>query len=116
VGVASIAPLGALVGFAPNMATALAVICVVAFLTQCWSTNMATLASEILPETATGTAVGMMGTAGSLGGALFSQVLGFLISHLGYASAFVAGACMHPIAATVLVLLLRRPDRSQPAC
>jgi hypothetical protein len=52
----------------------------------------------------------MMGTAGSLGGVLFSQVLGLLIATFGYGSAFAAAAVMHPIAMTALLLLLRSEE------
>jgi nitrate/nitrite transporter NarK len=51
--------------------------------------------------------MGMMGTAGSLGGIVFTQVLGRVVGHLGYPSAFVLAAVLHPIAALTLTLLLR---------
>jgi ACS family hexuronate transporter-like MFS transporter len=108
IGVACIAPLGALVGVAPSTAGAILVTCLVAFLTQVWSTNIATLASDLLPEAETGTAVGMMGTAGSLGGALFAQLLGIVIARSGYSTAFLIAASLHPLAAFVLIRLLTR--------
>jgi len=107
VGVGCLAPLGVLAGVAPTAATAIAVTCVVAFLTQCWSTNIATLAGDILPNSATGSVFGLMGTAGSLGGACFAQVLGYVIHTFGYPAAFGLAALMHPCAAAVVFLVLR---------
>jgi ACS family hexuronate transporter-like MFS transporter len=107
IGVACIAPFGALAGVAPTAATAIAVTCVVAFLTQCWSVNTAALAGDILPNEITGSAFGLMGTAGSLAGAFFAQVLGFVIQNFGYKMAFVLAATLHPCAAFLLFTLLR---------
>jgi ACS family hexuronate transporter-like MFS transporter len=106
VGVACIAPCGALVGMAPTAATAIIVTCLVAALTQCWSSNTAALAGDILPNQMTATVFGLMGTAGSLAGALFAQVLGLVIQSAGYKSAFALAALLHPCAAIILVFAL----------
>lgn len=105
--VGCLAPLGALVGFLPTAATAIAMTCLIAFLTQCWATNTSALTADTFVHGETGTVAGMMGTAGSLGGVLFTQLLGVTINAFGYSSAFVLGAIMHPIAATLVVLLYR---------
>ena len=105
-GVACMAPIGALAGVAPSAAGAIAATCLVAFLTQCWSTNTATLVSDVLPDVARGSAMGLMGTAGSLAGACFAQVLGFVIGRFGYPAAFGLAAVLHPCAIAVLVLML----------
>ena len=102
--VGCLAPFGALVAVVDSTASVIAITCGVAFLTQCWSTNISTLAADLFPQEERGTVAGMMGTAGSLGGVLFSQMLGLLIATFGYGSAFVAAAALHPIAATLLVL------------
>jgi ACS family hexuronate transporter-like MFS transporter len=107
VGVACLAPVGALTGIAPTAATAIAVTCLIAFLTQCWSTNTATLISDLLPHSARGSAMGLMGTAGSLAGACFAQILGLVIANFGYPAAFALAAILHPCAAAVLLFMLR---------
>lgn len=112
VAVACVAPLGALVGFLPTAAMAIALTCLIAFLTQCWATNTSALTADTFAPAETGTVAGMMGTAGSLGGMLFTQLLGFAIAAFGYSSAFVLGAVMHPLAAALL-LLLYRSQRSE---
>ena len=106
-GVGCLAPLGALAGLAPTAATAIAVTCLVAFLTQCWSTNTAALAADLLPNRWTGSAFGLMGTAGSLAGAFFAQLLGVVIGAFGYPAAFALAAVLHPCAAIILYVVLR---------
>lgn len=106
--VGCLAPAGALVGIAPSLPAAMGVTCFVAFLTQCWSVNTASLTADIVPNSATATVFGLMGTAGSLAGAFFAQGLGWLIGHFGYDAAFVVAAMLHPCAATILWLTFRR--------
>lgn len=106
-GVAGLAPLGALVGFVESTAVAIAVTCMITFLCQAWSTNIATLAADITNRGETGTVMGMMGSAGSAMGLVFAQILGLTITTFGYASAFVLAACLHPLALLTLWLLLR---------
>ena len=55
----------------------------------------------------TATVMGMLGTAGSVGGILFAQVLGFSIAAFGYSSAFVMAATLHPLSLLLLFLFLR---------
>jgi ACS family hexuronate transporter-like MFS transporter len=107
VGATCVSPLGALVGIVDTTVMAVLITCLIAFLTQCWSTNTATLISDLLPEDERATVMGMMGTAGSIGGILFAQILALSISHFGYPSAFVLAAVLHPVAATLLTVLLK---------
>jgi nitrate/nitrite transporter NarK len=51
--------------------------------------------------------MGMMGTAGSLGGLAFAQILGFTIAAFGYTSAFIMAAALHPLALVTLFVFLR---------
>jgi len=111
--VACIAPFGACVGLMNGTAGAIAVTCLVTFLAQAWSTNMATLAADLSPRSETATVMGLMGTAGSLGGIVFAQILGFSIAAFGYTSAFGMAALLHPLAALILFLLLR-PHLAKP--
>ena len=104
---ACLAPLGALVGLLENVPVAFAIICLVAFLSQNWSTNSGALALDVVPVSETSSVIGLMGTAGSLGGILFSQALGLVIEHFGYSAAFIFSSALQPIAALVLVFLLK---------
>ncbi len=114
-GVGVLAPFGAVVGFVDNTATAIALTCLITFLCQAWSTNIATLSADLSDRSETGTVMGMMGTAGGLGGILFAQVLAWTIGQFGYSSAFVLAACLHPTAAIVIFLMLRPSLRRIPS-
>jgi MFS transporter, ACS family, hexuronate transporter len=107
VAVGVLAPFGALVGFMESTAAAIALTCLITFLCQAWSTNIATLNADLSDRKETGTIMGMMGSAGGVGGILFAQVLAITITALGYSSAFVLAALLHPVAAIALFLLLR---------
>lgn len=117
-GIAFLAPLGACVGFVESTPLAIAVTCLIAFLCQAWSTNMATLVPDLTAQSETASVMGLLGTAGSIGGILFAQVLGVSIAVFGYASAFVLAAVLHPLSLLFLFLLLRptlRAARPAPA-
>lgn len=108
-------PIGALVGVVDHVAAAIAVTCLIACLTQVWSTNTATLAADLFPNHERASVLGMMGTAGSLGGMIFTQALAIAIGAFGYGSAFVLAAILHPVAVMLLFILLRpgpRPESS----
>jgi ACS family hexuronate transporter-like MFS transporter len=106
-GIAAIAPLGATVGFIESTVMAMGVICVIAFLCQAWSTNMATLVPDLTARSETASVMGLLGTSGSVGGIAFSQVLGFSIGVFGYSSAFVMAAVLHPLSLLLLFVMLR---------
>ena len=113
--VALLAPFGACVGLMENTAAAIAVTCMITFLCQVWSTNIATLSADLTPRNATATVMGLMGTAGSTGGLVFAQLLGFTIATFGYSSAFGIAAVMHPIALATLFVFLRPALRRSAA-
>lgn len=104
---ACVVPLGALVGQVKSVTTAIALICAAIFFSQYWPTNTGALAADLLPAASTGTVMGMMGTAGSLGGIVFAQVLGRVVGRVGYSLAFVLAGALHPLAALVLIVFLR---------
>jgi nitrate/nitrite transporter NarK len=61
----------------------------------------------VLPVSESSSVIGLMGTIGSLGGILFSQVLGVLVEHFGYSAAFIFSSTLQPIAAVTLLVLFR---------
>jgi MFS transporter, ACS family, hexuronate transporter len=107
VAVAVLAPLGALVGFMASTAAAVAVTCLITFLCQAWSTNIATLSADVTDRRETATVMGLMGSAGSAMGLVFAQILGLTIALFGYASAFVMAAGLHPLALVTLLVFFR---------
>lgn len=106
-GIAVLAPLGALVGFVHSTITAVAITCLIAFLCQAWAINMGTYVPDLISRRETASVMGLLGTAGSIGGIVFAQILGVSIGWFGYASAFVMAAVLHPLSLLVLYVLLR---------
>lgn len=107
-GIAFLAPFGALAAFTSTTAGAIACMCVAACMTQVWSINIATLGAEVMTPAESASILGLMGAAGSLSGAVFSWILGFIIEVHGYPAAFLLAGALHPVAAALLNLLLRR--------
>lgn len=105
IGSALIAPLGILTGVAGSAGIAIALICVVAFVCQCWFINTAAMASDVCRDDTVGSVQGLMGTAGSGGGILFTALVGFLVDHFSYVSVFALAGSMHMIAALVIWFL-----------
>jgi ACS family hexuronate transporter-like MFS transporter len=104
---AAVAPVGALIGFVPSLWLAILLMGIVAFVSQCWTITTSALAADVFPRSELGMVAGMMGTAGGMGAAVFSQGAGSAIHVMGYAPAFVLAALLMPAAAALLVLLLR---------
>ncbi|MCZ2077499.1 MAG: MFS transporter [Bryobacteraceae bacterium] len=71
-----------------------------------WSANILALHADIFPAGAMGTAIGITGTAASLGGAVFTYATGWIVHAHGYAPAFwIAGtAALGAFLCTVFVL------------
>lgn len=108
---ACLGPLGAFIGLVDNVAVAIAITCLVGFLCQSWSTNIGALALDLVPLQETSSVIGLMGMTGSLGGILFTQVLGVVVERFGYSTAFMLAAALQPIAAVMLLALLRSDSR-----
>lgn len=73
---------------------------------QGWSANMYTLASDMFPRQAVGSVVGMAGMAGSIGGMLIAEVVGYLLQRTGsYYPIFAIAACAYLVAIGVIHLI-----------
>lgn len=87
---------------------ALALFSVATFAHMTWGTNLLTLHSDLFPTGSIATMMGITGAAGSLGGILAQQGVGYLVDVTGsYLPVFVATSIGHPVAALVLWLALR---------
>jgi ACS family hexuronate transporter-like MFS transporter len=113
--VACLGPLGAFVGVVDNVTYAIAITCLVAFLCQSWTTNIGALMLDLVPLQEASSVTGLSGTAGSLGGVLFAQVLGVVVARFGYSTAFIMAAALQPIAIVILLALLRPDSQSTSA-
>ena len=77
---------------------------------QGWSANLFTLVSDMFPDAAVGSVVGLGGLGGAIGGALVSPIVGYWLdfSHRAYGPLFVAGGSMYLIALAVIQWLVPR--------
>jgi ACS family hexuronate transporter-like MFS transporter len=113
-GIAVLAPLGALVGVVESVQASVGIACLIAFLCQAWSINMATLVPDLTAKNEIASVMGLLGTSGSVGGIIFAQVLGVTIAAFGFTSAFAMAALLHPISAVVLFFMLRPILKKDP--
>jgi ACS family hexuronate transporter-like MFS transporter len=92
-------------GRVKSMWTAIAVISVAAGAHQGWSANLFTTSSDMFPRSAVGSVVGIGGTAGSIGSALFAFYAGHVLqlTH-SYASLFGIAASAYLLALVALNL------------
>jgi ACS family hexuronate transporter-like MFS transporter len=73
---------------------------------QGWSANAFTLASDMFPQQAVGSVVGLGGFAGAVGGMMIAKLTGYLLEVTGtYVTVFMMAACAY-LTALLLVHLL----------
>ena len=70
---------------------AVAIISVAVAVHQAWATNVFTMASDMFPTEAVGSAVGIAGMAGAVGGILFPLLVGFLLDTFKASGNITAG-------------------------
>ncbi|SAL60836.1 MFS transporter [Caballeronia telluris] len=96
-----------------NLWGAVAIVGLAAAAHQGWSANLFTTASDLFPKRALGAVVGIGGMAGSIGGVLFSEVIGQVLQRTGhYWVLFAIGASAYLIAFAIMHFLT---PRMQPA-
>ena len=99
---------------ADNLWLAVALIGLAAAAHQGWSANVFTLASDMFPNHAVASVVGIGGFAGAVGGMLIANVIGFLLQTTGsYVPVFVLAASAYLCALALVHLLV---PRLQPVC
>ncbi|WP_343656379.1 MFS transporter [Paraburkholderia caribensis] len=92
-----------------NLWVAVGIVGLAAAAHQGWSANLFTTASDLFPRRALGAVVGIGGMAGSVGGVLFSEVIGQVLQRTGhYWVLFAIGALAYLVALVVMHLLTPR--------
>jgi MFS transporter, ACS family, hexuronate transporter len=84
------------------------------FAHQFWSANVQTLPADLFPARVVGSVEGLLGSAGSFGGMLFGLIVGYVVTHYGYAPAFVVAGVLHPLAFVVILLGVRKIEPVMP--
>ncbi|MDB4875055.1 MAG: major facilitator superfamily 1 [Gemmatimonadetes bacterium] len=98
---------------ATNMWLAVAIVSVAAAAHQWWSANIFTLASDMFPQFAVGSVVGIGGFFGAFGGVLFQRATGWVLQRNGsnYTPIFVVCGLAYVAALLVIHLLAPRLQR-----
>lgn len=90
-----------------NAYGAVALLCIGGFAHQIISVTINTLSADLFPSTELGTANGFVGSAGWIGGMLFSLLIGQVVQTTGYGPLFACLSAFDLIGAVVLVMLMR---------
>ena len=100
-------PIAAMAVLAPSTIVAVALVGVATAAHQGWSANLYTTTSDIFPKRAVASVTGIGGSAGGIGGVLFSAIIpGYFITWFGYTPVFLAMGCFHLTALFVLHRLM----------
>ena len=95
---------------------AVAIISLAAAAHQAWSANLFTLASDMFPRKAVGSVYGIGGTAGAVGGMLFSLFIGQVLEKSGaYTLIFLVSGSLYLIALLIIQLLSPRLQEAKVA-
>lgn len=98
-----IAPIGITVGFAFSAAIALILIAVIAFIVYIWFINTAALVTDAFPKRMVGSVLGLMGTAGTLGGMGLNWYAGYMLDNFhSYVPIFFVAGTGHLLATLIL--------------
>ena len=96
---------------AQNRFVAVAWICIVLFGYSNWAANILSLATDLFSSDEVARVIGLSGTAGAIGGMIFTLVTGWLVQRGSYGPVFVLASGMIFCAATAVVCLVtaRKP-------
>jgi ACS family hexuronate transporter-like MFS transporter len=100
---AAFAPLGVFTSQVRSASMAILLMSVMSFVVYCWFINTAAIIPDIVTERAVASVLGIVGTAGSASGVVFTFLVGFLVSrYSSYRAVFLILGSMHLIAALIL--------------
>ncbi len=109
-GSAVFAPLGVFTSQVRSASMAIVLMSVMSFVVYCWFINTAAMIPDIVTERAVASVLGIIGTAGSASGVLFTFLVGFLVSrYSSYRAVFFILGSMHLVAAFILWWLSADP-------
>ncbi len=83
---------------------------------QAWSANLMTLPSDMVPQPALGSLVGIGGAAGAIGGMAMTEFTGHVLEATGsYRLIFAIAGCVYLVALGLLQLIVPRLERAADA-
>jgi ACS family hexuronate transporter-like MFS transporter len=101
-----------LAGEAQNLWVAVGLISLAAAAHQGWSANIFTLSSDMFPQRAVGSVIGIGGAAGAAGGLGIAKLAGFILQRTGsYIPLFIIAGSAYAIALLIIHLLAPKLER-----
>jgi ACS family hexuronate transporter-like MFS transporter len=99
---------------AQNKFVAVAWICIVLFGYSSWAANILSLGTDLFASDEVARVTGISGTAGAIGGMIFTLVTGWLVQSGSYGTVFALASGMIVCAATAVVCLVPGPNSAAP--
>ena len=100
--------------YVDSLWVAVAIISLATAAHQAWSANLYTLPSDMFPRKAVGSVIGIGGTAGAVGGMLFSLYIGQVLERIGtYSLIFYVAGSVYLIALLIIHFLSPRLDQAK---
>jgi MFS transporter, ACS family, hexuronate transporter len=102
--------------YVDSLWVAVAIISLATAAHQAWSANLYTLPSDMFPRKAVGSVIGIGGTAGAIGGMIFSLYIGQVLERLGtYSLIFYVAGSVYLLALLIIHLLSPRLEEARVA-
>jgi ACS family hexuronate transporter-like MFS transporter len=99
---AILVPLSPLAGLNSSPVLSMVIGAIVAMAHMSWLVNLTSLVVELFPPALVASAAGLIAAGSAVGGMVFSEVIGFVVTHYGYFPLFGVMACLHPLALAIL--------------
>lgn len=107
---AALIPCSALVPFCGGKVAIIVLVSIVALAHMTWIVTLTTLAVDLFPAERLGSIFGVVAAGSGLGGMLFTNLVGRLVTYVSYSPVFVIMGCLHPLA---LILIWRAAARKK---
>jgi MFS transporter, ACS family, hexuronate transporter len=91
-------PCSALVPFVDSRFAMMALVSIIALAHMTWIVTLTTLAVDLFPASRLGSIFGVIAAGSGLGGMLFTNLVGQLVTHFSYSPVFMIMGCLHPLA------------------
>jgi ACS family hexuronate transporter-like MFS transporter len=101
-------PVAILAPMVPSAQMAIAAICFITLGHALWVSNLQTLPTDLFKANEVGTASGLTGMGGAIGGVLANLGTGYLVSQFSYSPVFWIAGLMHPLSCVIVYRML--PD------
>ena len=100
-------PIALLAVRSQSAAVALACICIAMMSHQSWAASVLTLPADLFAKRNVATAYGLTACCGAIGSTIFAGIFGTVLDKIGYLPVFTAIGFMHPLAAIIIVLMVK---------